>query len=156
MENLEIIIYDDKYRLDLAELLQEMSKELYGTGMCDVDSFVRNHWVVYLDMINKKPVGLSSWSQNTYFGLRTPTVGNTYLFVVPEYRNSRASYILTASLFCKVSDETQLPIETYIASEHTNRVLHNRLEGKHLYDVYEYSPEQVKAGFNNLKYKKYT
>lgn len=156
MASPSIIQYDDKYRLHLAALLQEMSRELYGTGMVDVDNFVKNHWVVYLLMIDNKPVGLSSWTMNHYFGLRNPTIGNTYLFVIPEYRNSKSSYILTASLFCKVSAETNMPIETYIASEHTNKVLHNRLDGKFLYDVYEYSPEQVKVGFDNLKYKKYT
>lgn len=156
MANPKIIQYDDKYRIHLAGLLQQMSKELYGTGMVDIDSFVRHHWVIYLLMVNDKPVGFSSWIMNPYFGLRTPTVGNTYLYVEPEYRNSRSSYILTASLFCKVSAETNLPIEVYIASEHSNKVIHNRLDGKFLYDVYEYSPEQVKVAFDNLKYKKYT
>jgi hypothetical protein len=156
MASPKIIQYEEKYRLHLAALLQEMSKELFGTGMVNVDKFIKNHWVIYLLLADDKVVGLSSWNINDYFGLRTPTVGNTYLYVTPEHRNSKSSYILTASLFCKVSAETKMPLEVYIASDYSRKVLESRLQGTHSYDVYEYTPEQVKVGFDGLKYKKYT
>lgn len=154
MTKYEIVHYDDKYRLHLAYMLQNMSTELYGTGMVDVDSFVKNHAFIYLLLVDEKPVGLSSWSTNHYFGLRNPTLGNTYLYVDPEYRNGKANYILSGVIFCKVSAETNMPIEAYIASESSRRMLSHRVKGKFLYDVYEYSPEEVKKAFDNLK--KYT
>lgn len=145
----EIIIYDEKYRLDLAELLQQMSKELYGTGTVNIEAFVKRHWAIYLAIVDDKVVGVSSYTFNDYCGLRLPTMGNTYLYMTPEYRNSKAMYLLGAQ-FGKVSESTNLPIETYYASD-KSRLLGKRMKSTFLYDVHEYAVEDVKVAFDRLK-----
>ena len=147
----EIIVYEDKYQQQLIDLVQECSKELYNTGTVNIEAFVKRHWAIYLVAVDNKIVGFSSWAMNDYFGLRLPTMGNTYLYITPEYRNSRAAYLLAGAQFCKVSEATNMPIEAYIASDKSRLLLNNRVKGKFLYDVYEYSPEEVKVAFDHLK-----
>jgi hypothetical protein len=147
---IEIIRYEDKYKEQLEVLLKEMSAELYGTtGTVNIDHFVNNHWAIYLAIEDGAVVGFTSFIVNTYFGLRPPTVGNTYLYVIPKKRNGRAMYHLSVQ-FCFVAEETNLPIETYVASEASRRAL-TRIEGRFLYDVYEYQPEDIAQGYSKLK-----
>lgn len=149
MANFEIKLYEDKYKDDLADMLKNMSEELFGLGTVNLEAFIERHWAIYLAVVDGKAVGLSSYVFNDYFGLRLPTMGNSYLYLEPEWRNTRVSYFLGAQ-FGKVSEKTNLPIETYYASD-TSRLLGKRMEGKFLYDVYEYSPEAVKAPYARCK-----
>ena len=149
MANPKITLYEEKYKEDLADLLKDMSKELYGEGMVNLEAFIERHWAIYLAVVDGKAVGLSSYVFNDYCGLRLPTMGNSYLYLDPKFRNSRVAYFLGAQ-FAKVSESTNLPIETYYASD-TSRLLGKRMEGRFLYDVYEYHPDAVKVGFDHLK-----
>lgn len=146
---INIIKYNDSYRDQLGDLLKALSKELYGTGFCNLKAFVDRHWAIYLAVVDNKLVGFSSFIFNDWFGLRLPTIGNSYLYVTPEYRSGRAMYLLAKQMVL-VSQDTNLPIEAYYASGMSRKMGKNRLEGKFLYDVYEYSPEDMIAGGKTL------
>lgn len=149
MANIKIIKYTDEYSLQLADLLKELSKELYGAGTVNLKAFVERHWAIYLAVVDDKVVGLSSYSFNDYCGLRLPTMGNTYLYMTPQYRNSKAMYLLGMQ-FGQVSESTNLPIETYYASD-KSRLLGKRMKSTFLYDVYEYAVDDVKVAFDKVK-----
>lgn len=144
---MKVIIYNDSYKPQLTEILKELSLELYGLGEVNIDEFVNNHWVIYLAMKDDEVIGLSSFYYNTYFGLRAPTVGNTYLYVKPEYRRGRATYLLSIQA-AFVSADTGLPLETYYASD-SSRVMSKRMQGTHLYDVWVYEPDEMAKAYNH-------
>lgn len=146
---IRVIKYDDTYKDQLEVLLNEMSAELYGTGTSNIDHFVNNHWAIYLAVEDEAVIGFTSFIVNTYFGFREPNIGNTYLYVIPKKRNGKATYLLS-SQFCFVAEETNLPIETYVASEASRRAL-SRVEGRFMYDVYEYQPEDIASAYERLK-----
>jgi hypothetical protein len=134
----------------LGEMLKEMSKELYGAGFCNLRAFVDRHWAIYLALDGDKLVGLSSFIFQDYFGLRLPTIGNSYLYVHPDYRRGRVMYLLAKQMVL-VSQDTNLPIEAYYASGMSKKMAEGRIKGKFLYDVYEYSPEAMREGGDTLK-----
>jgi len=152
MSDVEIIKYDDKYASQLHSLLLGFSTEVYGEGAADLDSFVQGHWAIYLAMKSEEVIGFSSFNINHYFGLRPPTVGNTFLYVMPEYRRGRATYLLTKQAGY-VSIDTNLPLETYYAAEASRKIGQRLLksEGHFNYDCYVYPVEEVKNGYSHYR-----
>lgn len=148
MADVEIKLYSNAYKQELNDLLIKFSQELFGDGTANVDEFIDYHWCVYLAIRDDKVIGMSSYIFNTYFGLRTPTVGNDYLYVLPEHRGSRAMWMLAVQTG-KISVENNLPLEHYYASEQTIRV-GRKMEGVKAYSTYIYSVEEVKRVFNHL------
>lgn len=146
---IEIIVYDDKYKDQLESLLRNFSNEIYGTNMANIDKFVNDHWVIYLALRGVEVIGFSSFVYNTYFGLRPPSVGNTYLYVKPAHRRGRASYLLSKQAGF-VSIDTNLPLENYYASDDSRRI-GTRMNGTKQYDVWLYPVEEVKKAYQKLK-----
>lgn len=152
MSKVTIELYDSKYAADLEEMLVGFSQEVYGSGIADLDKFVSGHWFIYLAMRGDEVIGFSSYIYNNYFGLRPPTVGNSYLYVKPPYRKGRAAYLLTKQTGY-VSVDTNLPLELYYASNES-RLIGERtlgLEGHEMYRVHEYPLEHVKQSYNYYK-----
>jgi hypothetical protein len=133
--------YTPDYKEQLEVLLCDFSKEVFGSGTADIDTFVDYHWVTYLAILGEEVVGFSSFTYNTYFGLRPPTVGNDYLYVKPEHRKGRAVYLLSMQS-AAVCIEAGIPLEHYYASKESKKLSKN-IQGTFLYDVYEYSVEEV-------------
>lgn len=152
MSKITVINYDDKYAADLEEMLLAFSKEIYGAGTVDLNRFVEDHWFIYLAMDGEKVVGFSSYIYNTYFGLRPPTIGNSYLYVRPQYRKGRAAYLLTKQTGY-VSIDTGLPLELYYASDESKKIGERTLgiTGSVIYTVHEYSLEHTKQSYNFYK-----
>lgn len=146
---IEIILYTDDYAEQLEELLKEFSTEIFGYGTADLDKFVNGHWVIYLAKKGDEVIGFSSFIYNTYYGLRPPTVGQTYLYVRPEHRRGRASYLLSKQAGF-ISVDSGLPLENYYASEASKRI-GNRMEGTLLYEAYLYEPSEVAKAYSKLK-----
>lgn len=146
---MEIIIYNDSYKSQLEELLKDFSKEIFGYGTANIDSFVNHHWVIYLATKGDEVIGFSSFIYNTYYGLRPPTVGQTYLYVRPEYRRGRASYLLSKQAGY-ISVDSNLPLENYYASDDSRRI-GNRMQGTLIYEAFIYEPEEVAKAYNKLK-----
>jgi hypothetical protein len=146
--SVKVVKYDRSYKKELESLLQDFSKDLFNTGTADVASFVEGHWAIYLAVIDSKAVGFAGFVYNTYFGFRTPTVGLTYLYVMPEHRASKANYLLNiqSGVVCLAEN---LPLEHYYASENSVR-MSRKIEGTKLYEAWIYDVEQVQTAFNKL------
>lgn len=149
MNNVEVIQYDNKYRKELEEMLKAFSQEIFGYGTADIDAFEKYHWGIYLAKKGDEVIGFSSFIYNTYYGLRPPTIGQTYLYVRPEYRRGRASYLLSKQAGY-ISVDSGLPLESYYASEDSKRI-GNRMQGIFMYEAYIYEPEEVAKAYNKLK-----
>ena len=148
MSAIKIVMYSEEYKEEFQEMLLKFSQELFGTGTVNIDEFIDYHWCIYLALKDNKVVGMSSYIFNTYFGLRTPTVGNDYLYVLPEHRGGRAMWMLSIQSGV-VSVENNLPLEHYYASEDTRRVS-RKMVGVKAYETYIYDVEEVRRIFTKL------
>lgn len=146
---MKLILYDKKYKNDLEELLIDFSIEVYGDGTVDIDSFVDNHFAIYLAIDNEVVVGFTSYFVNEYFGLREPTIANSYLYISPEYRNTKLMYLF-AMQSANVCIENEYPLEHYYASDGSLK-LSRKLKGKKMYETYIYDLEEVSREYNRLK-----
>ena len=147
--SIEVVLYEDKDADELRAMLKEFSQEIYGYGTANLEQFLAQHWVVYLAKKGDEVIGFSSFIYNTYYGLRPPTVGQTYLYVRPEHRRGRASYLLSKQAGF-ISVDSGLPLENYYASEASKRI-GNRMEGTLLYEAYLYEPSEVAKAYSKLK-----
>lgn len=148
MTDIKIVLYADQYKEQLENILVKFSHELFDAGTVNIGQFLDYHWCVYLAVKGSKVIGLSSYTFNTYFGLRPPTVGNDYLYVLPEYRGSRAMYMLAVQSGV-VSVENNLPLEHYYASEETRRVS-RKMTGVKAYETYIYDVKEVRRVYTKL------
>lgn len=152
MAKIEVVLYDDNYKEQLEKLLVDFSHEVYGYGTANLDQFLNNHWAIYLAMKGDEVIGFSSFNINHYFGLRPPTVGNSYLYVTPAYRKGKATYLLTKQAGY-VSIELNLPLETYYASDASKKIGDRLLgtEGSFMYETHFYDVDKVKEGYKHFK-----
>lgn len=148
---MKLILFEEKYRDELELLLIGFSKEIYGVGACDVDSFINNHWCIYLAIRDDKVIGFSSFTINDYYGLRTSTIGNDYIYIIPKYRNGKTMYMFSLQAG-RISIEHKLPLEHYYASEDAFKIS-RKLSGKKIYEAYVYEVCDVENTFNKLKEK---
>lgn len=148
---MKIVLYENKHRKELEELLKLFSKEVFNSGVADVDVFVDGHWAIYLAIHQDEVVGFSSFVINSYFGLREPTLGNSYIYVLPKYRRSKAMYLFSLQAG-RISVKQNLPLEHYYSSEDSIK-LSSKLKGEELYTTYLYSVEEVSRVFDKLNSK---
>jgi len=146
-----IVLYEEKYKEELYKLLIEVSTELFGSKTVDYQRFVDDHWALYLAVRDDKVIGLSSFVYEDYYGLRPPTVGNDYIYVLPAYRTGRAMYLLSTQAG-HVSISCNLPLVHYYCSD-TSRHLSRKLTGTKLYETYLYEVEEVEKIFKTLTRK---
>ena len=147
----ELVLYSDEYRQDLHYLLLEASKELFGYRTVDLQSFLDYHWAIYLAVVNGKVIGFTSFVLNPYFGLRPMTLGNDYIYILPEYRLSKAMYMLSIQAG-KVCVEADLPMEHYYCSEESKKIS-RKLNGTKLYEAYVYDVSEINRVYKNLTKK---
>ena len=145
---MKLILYNGEYIDELEKLLILLSDEVFDCGSVDIDKFINCHTHIYLAIIADEVVGFTSFNVNDYFGLRPSTIGNTYLYVKPEYRRSKALHLFSiqAGLIAKDLD---MPLEHYVASD-ASKLLTKRLKGKEIYIAYEYSVEECMLAVNRL------
>lgn len=148
MARVTIELYTPDKRHELEELLKEFSKEVFGYGDADVDSFVKSHWAIYIAYDKDEAVGFLSAVYNSYFQLRPPTIGCTYLYVKPNHRNSRVNYLLSIQLGILCVDNN-LPLENYYATEQSAKI-DRKMKGTKLYTAVLYPVEEVKNLFSHL------
>ena len=146
-----IVQYTEDYKEGLQSLLCEMSQALFGTGTANIEEFIQGHWCIYLAIINEKAVGFAGFSYNTYFGFRGHTVGLTYLYVTPEHRNSKATYLLNLQSGV-LSISNNIALEHYYASEHSVR-MSRKVKGRKAYETWVYEIDEVMKAFNKLTSK---
>ena len=148
---MKLKLFQETDRNDLHHLLVEFSTEVFNYGSCDVDMFVKSHSHIYLAIIRGEVVGFTSFIVNDYYGLRPATVGNTYLYVKPKYRRSKALHLMSIQAGL-VARDLNMPLEHYVATKES-KLLTKRLKGKEIYTSYEYPLEEVIRVIDGLKKK---
>ena len=151
MARVKLILYTGEHEEDLNQLLLAFSAEVWGESQADVDAFVNGHWAIYLATLNGEVIGFSSYFINHYFGLRASTLGNTYIYVKPEHRSSRAMYLFSLQSG-KIAVENGLNLEHYYSSSKAFKLSH-KLNGHKVYETWEYDVGEVEKTFNKLKNK---
>lgn len=154
MKKVKLALYDERYYSGLEKLLKMFQREVYNSDtQINTRHFVDNHHG-YIYMVLDEcggSVGFSSFIYNGWYGMREPTLGNDFIYIMPEYRRSRAMHLISiqAGVLCKDND---IPLEHYIASEGSAQ-FHGRLTGSKLYTAYEYSVAEVTRETERLKTK---
>lgn len=148
---MKLLLFETKYTNDLFNLLVDFSEEVFGYGSVDMKSFLESHTHIYLAIIRGEVVGFTSFMINPYFGLRPSTVGNTYLYVKPEYRRSKALHLMSIQAGL-VARDLNMPLEHYVATKES-RLLTKRLKGQEMYTSFIYSVEEVSRVVDGLKNK---
>lgn len=148
---MKLVIYESKYLNDLHKLLVEASEEIFGYGTVDIESFLSRHYAIYLAIIRGEVVGFTSFNVNDYYGMRPSTVGNTYLYVRPQYRRSKALHLMSIQAGL-VARNLNMPLEHYVASKES-RLLTKRLNGDEMYTSFIYQLDEVERVVDGLKRK---
>lgn len=148
---MKLVIYEDFYINELHKMLMTMSEELFGEASADVEKFVSRHTHIYLAIIREEVVGFTSFTINDYFGLKEPVVGNTYLYVKPQHRRSKALHLMSIQAGL-VARDLNMPLEHYVASKES-KLLTKRLKGEEMYVTYVYPVEECIRVIDGLKKK---
>ena len=152
-KNLKIELYDGSNKEELEYLLAKFSEEVYETGKYDIDKFVDNHWAIYLcvDTDTFDVVGFSSYMIVDYHGFKEDTLANTFIYIIPQYRRTKAMHLFSLQTG-KIVEQHNYPVEHYYASIGSLR-LSQKLEGKKEYETYSYEPNEILREYERLKKK---
>lgn len=150
---MKLKLYSDNDWEALLGLLSKFREEVYGSDTeINLDDFEDYHYAIYLVLSDENDiVGFSSFVINSYYGLRESTVGNDYMYILPEYRRSKAMHLISIQSG-RICSDLGLPLEHYIASESSDR-LSKRLAGKKIYCTYIYELSEVKRELERLEKK---
>lgn len=146
---MKLVLFESKYRDALESMLIKFSKEVFDKGTCDVDYFIGSHFAIYIALDEDKVIGFSSYILNNYFGMSDITLGNSYVYIEPEYRNTKLMYLFSLQSG-KICLENDFPLEHYYSSDGSFK-LSRKLKGKKMYETYIYDLEEVGREFNRLK-----
>ena len=151
MGRITLVKYEEQYRDDLHSMLIEFSNEVFTDGTANLDYFVDYHWAIYLAIKDGKAIGFTSFIYNTYYGLRTPTVGNDYVYVQPHHRGGKCMFLfsLQAGVMCL---ENNIPLEAYFATDDGNR-LSKAMKGDIMFTAHIYGVDEVSRKFKKLTNK---
>lgn len=151
MGKVTIELYDSKHEDAMQEMLEGFSRDIYGEGVANVKTFIDAHWFTYLAIQDGEPIGFSSYIYNDYCGLRSPVLGNTFLYIKEPYRRGRAAYLLTKQTGYVCMD-VGLPLELYIASDESDLITKAvGIEGEKLYTAYEYPLPEIQKRYSYYK-----
>lgn len=148
---MKLKLYESRDLNDLHNMLIAFSEEVFECGTVDINDFIDSHSHIYLAIIRGEVVGFTSFYTNTYFGLRPTTVGNTYVYVKPEHRRSKALHLMSIQSGL-VARDLNMPLEHYVASDASRR-LTSRLKGKELYTTFIYELDEVNRVVDGLTRK---
>lgn len=149
---IELVNRDNLRHLeDLYYLICLFSEEVYGKKKTDLHRFIEGHYAIYIMYDGYKAIGFSSFCYNDYYGLREPTIGNDYVYLLDEYRRGRAFYLFSLQTGAVIEDNS-LNLEHYIASDDSKNFI-GRIKGKQVYITYEYNRDDVLNEYNKLRVK---
>lgn len=153
-KKVKLALYDEGYRSSLKELLKKFQKEVYGIEKdFNIIEFEEGHNGYIYMVLNEmgKAVGFSSFCYNSYYGLREGTLGNDYIYIEPEYRNTKAMYLICiqAGTLCQ---NNNIPLENYYASDDSSRFI-GRMKGERIFSTYIFPVEEVSKETERLKTK---
>lgn len=158
----------NKYRLELVNdssfeniadlylMLKEFSVEVFkekAEKNIEVVQFIKAHNAgVYMVFSGDKAIGFTSFMVNRYFGLRQAVVANSYMYLRPKYRKTRAMHLI-AIQSGKVAEALGLPLEHYYAADSESQHFIGRMKGELIYNAYEYPLEVVSKEIEKLQEK---
>lgn len=153
----KLVLYDDsKHRDSLYILLKEFSREVFNQEKeypIEIQSFIDSHRVgLYMVIVGTVSVGFTSFTRNTYYGLRSPTIANDYLFIKKRYRRSRAMHLMSIQSG-KVAIDNGCNLEHYYAADSGSVPFIGRMKGELIYNAYEYPLEVVSQEIDKLQNK---
>lgn len=147
---IELVNKDNFQHLnDLYILLGYFSKEVYNSDMVDLHRFIEGHYAVYIMYDGATAIGFSSFCYNDYYGLREPTIGNDYVYLLDKYRKGRAFYLFSLQAGAVIEDNS-FNLEHYMASDSSSKFI-GRIKGFKVYETYEYNRDDVLKEYNRLK-----
>lgn len=150
----ELVKFENKYHDDLQEMLKEFTLEVFDNDLLfpDVTRFVGGHSAVFIILVQNKAVGFISYQVDDYFGLKEPTLAVNYVYLKEGYRKGRTTFALALHQL-EVAVINELPLVHHYASD-DSRAFFNRLDGKLLYNTYEFGLETIKSQHDLLLNKK--
>ncbi len=142
----------EKHLKGLYELLVYFQIEVFDEDTdIDLETFINYHNAGIYIVVSEdgEAVGFTALMKSNYFGLRPPVICNTYLYIHPKYRRTRAMHLMSIQAG-KVAIAHGCGLEHYYVAESGSIPFTGRMEGKHLYDAYEYPVEVIKDQVNKL------
>lgn len=154
MKRVKLAFFEEKYRYELLKLLKLFQKDVYNSDTkIDEQQFIDHHQQLIYMVLNDEgqAVGFTSFTYNTYFGLRSPTLGNDFIYIMKEYRRTKAMHLISiqAGILCQ---DYNVPLEHYYASDDSSKFI-GRMKGNRMYSTYIFSIEEVSRETRRLKTK---
>lgn len=148
---MKLVLFEERYRNDLHHLLIAFSLDVFNYGSADVDMFIKYHSHIYLAIISGEVVGFTSFVSNDYYGMRSPVLVNTYLYIKPEHRRSKSMHLMSIQAGL-VARDLKMPLEYVCASKEMDKIS-KKLNAKQVGNIYEYSLELCEGIVDRFKKK---
>ena len=145
---------DDQVKY-LESALTKFQKEVYPneSTSVDVDLFIDYHHLIYLVEDDEGEFcGFTAFSYNNYYGMKSPTVGNTFMFVEKSHRRTHAMHLMSIQSG-RVCEDMDIPLEHYIVDGSASENFVGRLNATKLYTTYEIETAEVVGEANRLSAK---
>lgn len=141
-KNYELKLYTQELFNDLEEMLilfvEETFPEDVRLDTINARRFADAHDdTIYMLYVDDKPVAFTSFCYNDYYGLRKPTIGNSYLFIKENYRKGIAYHLLAVQAGMILENNT-CNFEHYYADGSRSNQWSKRMKGTLVYTTYEY------------------
>lgn len=154
MKRVKLAFFQEKYRYDLEKLLKLFQKDVYKEYReFDLQNFIDRHYNLIYMILNDdcECVGFTSFVYNGYYGLREPTLGNDFMYILKDYRRTKAMHLISiqAGILCQ---DYNVPLEHYYASDDSSKFI-GRMKGNRIYSTYIFPIEEVSRETERLKTK---
>lgn len=154
MKRVRLAFFEEKYRYELQKLLKLFQKDVYKeTREFDLQNFIDKHYGLIYVILNDESecIGFTSFVYNGYFGLRGATLGNDFIYIMKDYRLTKAMHLISiqAGVLCQ---DYNVPLEHYYASDDSCRFI-GRMKGNRMYSTYIFPIEEVSKETERLKTK---
>jgi hypothetical protein len=153
---LHLKLFDESVHLNsLYILLKEFQIEVFKEEQTQlqIKNFIDSHTAgIYIVFSGTSAIGFTAFNKNEYFGLRKPTIANTYLYIKPKYRRTKAMHLISIQAG-KVAIGHDCNLEHYYAKDSGSVKFIGRMKGELVYNAYEYPLEVVSSEIDELQKK---
>lgn len=142
---------DSQHIGSLCDLLVEFQEEVFNANTkIDIENLLLYN-DIYIVIEDDEVIAFVSFTTNTYFGFRDPTIYCNYLHIAKGKRKGRAIMFISKQIVAVVEDK-QLPLEFCFATSSSFN-FGQKIEGKKVYDTYIYESSKVIEAYG--KHAKY-
>ena len=146
---LKLLVNKEDLRLMMMKMSSSIFKHKQAISDNDLQLFIDCHFAIYIMYDGSKPVGITSYTYNRYYGMRKPTISNDYIYIDEPYRSGKTMLLFslqTGSIIVEYDCE----LEHYISSDDSSR-FSKRLAGSEIYTAMSYEPDEVIREYNKLR-----